>query len=138
MQMTFLTAVDVSQLFHVNKHILKFNEALDKLEQIYASLKSNGDAPDNKTYLSAINTTLKEYYHIASIYVIVVEAYNQANSLNQQRVNNSELIDRLRKEFANWQAQNKQSQSRGSSEQSKNLYIYRSEHYNLFFMARCK
>ena len=113
--MTFLTAVDVSQLFHVNKHILKFNEALDKLEQIYASLKSNGDAPDDKTYLSAINTTLKEYYHIASIYVIVVKAYNQANSLNQQRVNNSELIDRLRKEFVNWQAQNKQ-QSRGSGE----------------------
>ena len=80
MQMMFLTVVDISQLFKVNKHISKFNEALDKLEQLYASLKSNGDVPDDKTYLSAINNVTPQLYcHVTSIYVMAVEAYNAAN-----------------------------------------------------------
>ena len=84
MQMTFLTTVDVSQLFYINKYVLKFNKALDKLEQLYVSLKLNGNAPDDKTYLSIINnTTLQQYHYVILIYVMVVEAYNQANLLNQ-------------------------------------------------------
>ena len=80
MQMMFLTAVDISQLFKVEKHISKFNEALDKLKQLYVSLKSNRDTLDDKTYLSTINNiTPQPYHHIASTYVMVVEAYNVAN-----------------------------------------------------------
>ena len=30
-------------------NMLKFNEALDELEQLYTSLKSNGNASDDKT-----------------------------------------------------------------------------------------
>ena len=30
-------------------NMLKFNEALDELEQLYAFLKSNGNASDDKT-----------------------------------------------------------------------------------------
>ena len=70
----------ISQLFKVDKHVSKFNKALDELKQLYASLKSNGDAPDDKMYLSAINNaTPQQYCHVMSIYVMVVEAYNTAN-----------------------------------------------------------
>ena len=69
MQMTFLTAVDYSQLFYIDKYVLKFNKALDKLEQLYASLKSNGDAPDDKTYLSAINNMTPYHTTISCQYM---------------------------------------------------------------------
>ena len=69
MQMTFLTAVDVSQLFYVNKYVLKFNKALNELEQLYTSLKSKRDIPDDKTYLSAINNTTSQQYSMLYQYM---------------------------------------------------------------------
>ena len=54
--------VDVSVLFTTRGHIAQFDKTLDKIEQIYDQLNVHRIAPDDATYILAINLSTPPQY----------------------------------------------------------------------------
>ena len=110
MQMMFTTAVEISHLFDLGKHILKFAETLDQLKQTYAALKEQGNTSDNKTYLLAIHkATPEQYSWVTSQLAMMIDHYNSMLNITVKKVMTPQLlITELRQVFTTLVAQHKQ------------------------------
>ena len=108
-QTSITQAYDTQHLFHVGGPVSKFNQTLDKLEEIYGKLNEQGKTPGDDVYLAAINNaTPPAYRHIIGTMDSQRKFWNQNNMKDKKKekehVDLWDLIKELRSAFQDYQS----------------------------------
>lgn len=94
-------AFDESSLFSIRDHVAKFGQTLDKLEEVYSGLTTNGNKPRDETYKAAITkATPPQYQHTITTMEQALDAMNAKLPIDKHQVLSPDnLLTALRNDY---------------------------------------